>query len=485
MAGTLALNAQPWNFNPFIQRALSGPAFMKVAGTYTGSPVSIEARIEEVLTSTTVIDWFSVNANGTVGGGKFYFEPGFAPDSQYLRLKLRFSDDHSVALTSNTFGTGDNYLIVGQSLGEIFVGATGTSPSKAGAIHTYIPNAAESTALGLGGVEGWTVNVGDAAMTLANILIGSKNVGIGFTGLMKGGTPLTKEAAGNGAAHKQYLLSMEGDEANYYVEAMLLKSLEAIRTACAAQQQGVDFAGIIGIMGEADALAGVSTRIYFDALTRYYNILRGMTLRSPQQCPFYLSTVGKYSTGNMTPIREAMIQWARVTPGVVLIGDRYDLPRNDGDALYVHWSVPGAIRGAQRFGMSMLTHEGFTTVKGEGPTVVSGKRNSGTSITLKVDLKTHSGIAAANGGSPLTGFVVSASPTMSSPITLSNVVVSSGTIVLTTGSTFPTPAYIKFIPTAANSTDAANDNNVYSTDNVTGDSLGSPLQPTPYAIIVA
>jgi hypothetical protein len=135
--------------------------------------------------------------------------------------------------------------------------------------------------------------------------------------------------------------------------------------------------------------------------------------------------------------------------------------------------------------MDVLHHmlPGTFTRPGAGPRVVTATR-SGSTITLTVDLNGHAGIAAAHGGA-LTGFVVSASPTMSSPIALTNAVVSGGNIVLTAGSAFPSPSYVKFIPTASTGTDQTTDNNVYSTNAATSDTLGLPLQPTPCAIIAA
>jgi hypothetical protein len=463
-----------------VQVAPSGPTYLVVEGTYTGAPDYIEAKITQFSGGATVVDW---NSLGPPNNGRFRGVLGFTPISPYLQIQVRFHNDPATSASSSAFGVGNIFLVTGQSLAERFVGKlSGGFLAKSGAVSIFVPSAAEANALGLGAFYGWNSAVGDGATTLANAIIGATGMGCGFIMLAKGGTPLVPEAASPPGT--QYLLSMEGAAANYYGEAMLLKSLQVLSEA-SLSQRGPDFAGILHIHGEADA-STVQSLTYFRGLSRYFSALRAMINRSPEQCPIWISTVGKSGATDLTAIREAMIQWCRHTPGAIVAGDRYDIPRDDTDGLYVHQSLVGAIRMAKRYGMD-INHTllpGTFTRPGVGPFITKAKRN-GTTITLSLDLNGHAGIAAVNGAAPLTGFVVSASPTMSAPITLTNAVVSGSTIVLTAGSNFPAPSYVKFVPTAANATDAATDNNVYSTNAATGDTQGLPLQPTACAIIAA
>lgn len=476
---SIAFKTPDWTGNPFIQQR-TGRVFMKIEGTYSGSFDYIEAKLIRS-GGAVVIDWF--NPAAVAANGKFSFYAGFPAESGYLQWLVRFHNDTGTSATSNAFGTGDIYLVTGQSLAEIFVGS-GTSVSRSYALCISVPDTGEAAALGHASFAGWQIpDNGDGMTTLANILTAATGWGTAFIFLGKGGTPFSKDGAAAGAAPYQYLLSMEGNPANAYTEAMMLMGLKHIRDMCVVNKYGVDFAGIIHLHGEADSQLSISRQAYVDSLDRYYRTLRALTGRPPTACPFYVGPVGKYSTVSMQTIREAQIQWANMTRGAVLAADRYDASRTSD---VVHWNVSGVIQGAKRLGMDITRYLGYTSVRGSGPRVVSGKR-IGATITLQVDLNTHSGIAAANGAAPLTGFVVSASSAMTSPLTISNAVVSGSTIVITL-SADPGAGrhYVKFIPTNSllDGSDLTNDNNVYSTDTATGDSVGLPLQPTACAIIV-
>lgn len=465
----------PWGTPLIVQVHISGLVLLKFTGTYTGDASGgLEYRIR-IAAGAPVVDWAALAG---FADGKFAGSAFFNPSANNLTLEVRFTAVPATKTGEQPFGVGDVYLVTGQSLPELWIDQVASSPAKNCAMSVYVPNAAESSALGMGGTEGWSnSSIGDAAVTFANILTASRSRSVGYVFLAKGGTPLIRENASL-SFPMQYLLSMEGDPANNYTEGMLHKALLSLRFIGSAQYQGPDFAGIIHIHGEADT---ANSNSYYRGLTQYYGALRNMTHRAPEQCPFFIGPVGKSGTDNKRLMRHAMIQWARQTRGAVLVADRYDSPRSDT----VHWTAAGAVTWSRRLGMDVLFNDGAVAVKGNGPRLVTGRRVT-TTITLPVNLNTHAGIAAVDGARPLTGFTASPNIDMSSPLTISNAVVSSGNIVLTLSADpgADVPVYVEFQPTSATGTDATDDNNVYSTNLATGDAKGLPLQPTSAAIIV-
>lgn len=494
MTDSISLKTPDWSGNPFIQANRLGQCWMNVQGIYSGSPDYVEMQITtfdgsnvgpgKTSGGTVIVPWQALagGGSGTIGDGLFNGPVGFGGGGgQALQITVRFHNEPSVCYASNAFGWGDIIVLTGQSLAEIFIGSKTSPPLAATCFQpVYVPNAAEAAGLSFGSFEGWSLpGLGNGATTLANALFAVTGRAVGFIFLGRGGTSMVQDDAGS--APLTYLTSMDGEIANAYTQAMMTKGLIGLRQAAAIAFGPPDFAMVLHIHGEADGSSELDPKLYYDALTRYYAGLRGITRRSPKECPFYLPIVGKYGSSDMSGIREAMLQWAQATPGAVVCADRYDAyPLADE----VHWDSAHQVQGANRLAMDILTHMGHSTVKGAGPRVVKATR-SGTTITLTVDLNTHSGIAAQNGGSPLTGFLVSASRSMSSPISLTNAVVSGSTIVLTAASAFPAPSYVKFQPTAY--VEPSTDNNVYSTDLCVGDalSMGLPLQPTPCALIAA
>lgn len=454
---------------------------VRLSGTYTGSPTGIEVRVLQSGTSTEIVTW--TPAAFVQGAWDTQIEVPCGP--YWLQAEARFTNNHAIdSLSGNAWTVGYVFMIAGQSSMENMLSQSGSPPAADPYTTLFIPDQATVSVAGqtdrAAGVW-FAPPVGDGVVSFLNRIRGITGIPCGAVLIAPGGTALMPESAGPPG---QFWLNATGSPANYPAEDVLGYALASMRAAT-GQWLGIqayegagntlcDFDGTLFLQGEGDVGTTINER-YQAGLSTLYGMIVAATLRTPEQLPFFIATIGKFGDGGVgvDEIRSAQMEWAQATAGAILGPATYDIPVVD--SAHVHHDPAGSRRIAWRLADAVLYWLGFETCSAAGPFIASSAWDSNVTVTVTIDLDGHVGLVADNSISSLTGFEASTDGFVTLlPISSAHLVSGQVSIVL---ASVPTSApSIRYVVTAWNATD----NLVRTSDVVPNDTLGYPLRPSIY-----
>lgn len=153
LAGTITLT-EPTNDKVYPRVVSTNNRSHTVAGTFTGTAISIEARIVDDGTNDEVVAWTAIESSPT--GGTFSGNITIPSGGPY-NIDVRFSNDYAtVDNGANNFLVGAVVLFVGQSNSErMFTDGSGQTPNAKLRWHTNtvnwgVPTAVMNGAIGFG-----------------------------------------------------------------------------------------------------------------------------------------------------------------------------------------------------------------------------------------------------------------------------------------------------------------------------------------------
>jgi len=177
-----------------IYQRIAGAADISVAGTYSGSPAGIRARLVLNGTSTPVsgFDWATVVASPT-GGNYAFTLVGVPSAASMYQIEVSFTDLPAVASISGPVGVGELIAVVGQSNADALFGGAGQSGNASALLRQTL----------LAG-SSWTSPVAAGAVGLGNDIVASLNVPVGLVNTSVSGTSINSWIPGG----TQYINAM-------------------------------------------------------------------------------------------------------------------------------------------------------------------------------------------------------------------------------------------------------------------------------------
>ncbi len=333
-----------------------------VAGSYTGTPSGIEARLVLDGTSTVVstFDWTTKDA--APSGGAFSFSFTGVPQGGWYNVQVRFTNDIIANATSGKVGVGALYALVGQSNAWYWFRSRSTATAPNALVRTY------------GNIGTWAAP--DTAAMSASIAFGNAmatalNIPIGLLDYPKDSGAISFWVPVSGTQNRNFT------------------------NAVAALDGKIEAA--IWIQGENDAVLGRTQAQYYADLGTLFADWR--TQFSQAALPVIVPTLGNATSGLYTDaqaqaIVEAQIQKSGDTAIYRL--DRRDLPLLDT----VHPTSAGfATLGARAAHVAKFLAGSASYYR--GPSIASA--TSGTATTVDVAI-THRGGTDITPSSAITGF---------------------------------------------------------------------------------
>lgn len=330
LAPTDSITATSPTANQIVQRnaTTGGTGAVTVAGTYVGTPTTIERRVVLEGTSTVVSGFDWATAVASPAAGTFSFNVSGVPSAlQKYQVQLRFSNNTAITTTSNAFMVGHLGAITGQSNGVNFF-TTGGGP--AAAAFTYYTGI---------GVAGWQVPIGAGAKQLANALSAAMGCPVGLVYAAYSGTPITGWHPPSGTQYANSLPHL--------------------------QQQDMLIGDMVWVQGENEINA-MNYATYTSHLVQVAPAYR-TDLGRPAM-PFHVVALASTTT---TPrafydeVKKAQFDYALGTALAYLV-DRTDCALVDG----IHHSAAGFVELANRVAQSVLVANGLAT-QSRGPSIQS------------------------------------------------------------------------------------------------------------------
>lgn len=366
---------------------------VNIAGTCTGNPISIKARVVDFNTPTTAVtDWVTVATNpaGDVWSGAVV-----VPQGSWYAIEVQ--DGVNAALTAKTinkFGVGMVIGMIGQSNMANFrttppspalypSGATTSVEYSTTSIYRRVGNVADAfppnTRFGGGGYSTFTGSASNADGY--TYFVNNMSLGLGIP------VCLVERAA-------------PGSSIDSWIDGETSNNWDTFAAAVAAIG---DCEMVIWLQGETDANT-MSTSTMVTRLGQLHNQCKTLTGRNDSSFKFGIVSlgVGSYSgssEGEFGNMRAAHVQYANNTAGSFLATSAHDTHTGDG----VHTVGEGHSRWGRRAAKTAAFMFGVG-VSGAGPRITSATR-AGTQVTLGI---THSGgtalvDGAGGNGSGLTG----------------------------------------------------------------------------------
>lgn len=351
------------------QRA-SGVASVTIAGTYTNTAVSIQARVVLAGSSTEVVTWTTIVASPS--GGTFSGSLS-VPEGGWYNVQVRDSSNTgSPSNGSNSWGVGDIFAVTGQSNGDyaFWVGSSVTASSTTAVYDD----------------TGWGANTGSGSRTIANALTSYLGVPVAMLRAATSGSGLVTSTGSSFG-------SWDNPGGTPYLTF-------ASRMAAV----GGKLAGVLWLQGEWDASAGVTKAAYKSALTGLIAQMRTDTGQAA--LPFFIVPLTRCTTGTWPDwdnVQDAFLE--SVTSTVIKACDTWDLSSGDG----LHYDEAGQIALGGRLSKAIYKYLGGS-VESLGPYLssvsVSGSdvdctfaHLSGTDLTPSSAI---TGLTFTDGGSPIT-----------------------------------------------------------------------------------
>jgi hypothetical protein len=369
------------------------------AGTYTGAPTSIQARLVNAGTSTAVtgFDWSTKVASPT--GNAFSFSFASVPQGGFYQLQLRDSADTGTVTTpSNVFGVGKRVIPIGQSnIETLSMYGTGTPNAKLRVYDRWRnPGAWSTTTTGAGAIALGNKLITDAGDDVPVALIQFAVSGAG----LHAGSGIATTTSGGVARDWLDLTAAPGRPWYDFVTAMNLigPSAEIV---------------IFG-QGESDAMTAVSPSTYGTDLTTLIGRIRTLLGADTKiVLPLLGQTNDATSTdANWELVRQAQIAVASSVANVYLVS-KHDLvcdagspdmsqaslltwgtrlAQKIGDLLgYVTYSNGPSIASVTPVSSTVydinLTHDGGTDITPTAPTQIADIRiKDGSTVVTPTDI---------------------------------------------------------------------------------------------------
>lgn len=382
---------------------------MTVAGTYTGTPTTIEARVISDVDGSGVTSWATVDAapsGGTWSGSVS------VPDGGPYNFEARFSNDIGATdATANGFLVGYVFALAGQSNGFYwYSSATETLTANDGA--RWAASSWVDPDLDASNTDG--------LIAFMNQLISS---GIGAAGIIVNSPSSTglNASADTGAGYWLNFASAPYSTLDGYVNARSQDELT----------------GVIWVQGENDAVSSISEAQYTaDLATLFARMRTDWTNKSGLAAlPIFVMPLGRrttVTTDAMTQaIRNAQRAACEADANVYEIAAPIDLDLRD----FVHRTEADIIVDAQRTAVRAAEVMGLTAAgSGLGPTATWSR--SGTTVTVTL---THGGGTDFTPTTGITGFEFLDGGT---PISISSAVRTNATTITLTLASAPTGAEV-------------------------------------------
>lgn len=378
---------------------------MTVAGTYTGTPTAVEARVISDVDASGVTSWTTVDATPAAGSWSGSIS---VPNGGPYNIEARFSNDiGETAATLNGFLVGHVFALAGQSNGFYWYSS---------ATETLTPNDAIRWAASSWVDPGADASNTDGIIAFMNAMIGH---GSGAAGIIVNSPSSTglNASADTGAGYWLNFASAPYSTLDGYVSARSQDELT----------------GVIWVQGENDAVSSISEAQYTaDLATLFARMRTDWTNKSGLAAlPIFVMPLGRrttVTTDAMTQaIRNAQRAACEADANVYEIAAPIDLALRD----FVHRTEADIIVDAQRAAARVAEVLGLTAAgSGLGPTATWSR--SGTAVTVTL---THGGGTDFTPTTGITGFEFLDDGT---PITISSAVRASATTITLTLASAPT-----------------------------------------------
>lgn len=346
------------------------------AGSYTGTPTHIEARLVQHGTSTplTSFDWQTVVASPSGGNWSFNFTSVPAAYAWY-DLQVRFSNDASVNATSSEFALGDLIAWWGQSNAINPFSSVGSSTLTPDAMLRVVGN---SIGTGSNWLTADTTKM-DGPIKMGNAIIAVTGLPVGMVSCAIGGTAIATWIPG-GTSYIPALATVVG--------------------------VGSKLAAVLWIQGEADT-DSLTTGQYLTKLGEVFDTgLRAAV--SDSSLPVILVTLGFQSAltdAGTDAIRDAQAQWCAAASTKNLRVERWDLTTSDN----LHLNALGHRNLGDRTARALEKTAGAVSTY-RGPRIASVISVNSTTINVSLTLDygtdiTSAGVGAwriTSAGSPVT-----------------------------------------------------------------------------------
>lgn len=355
-------------------------AAVALAGTYTGSPTAIEARVVLHGTSTVAVDWATVDA---APAGGTWAGTITVPQGGWYNAQVRFANSTGITANgSHRWGVGVLVGLIGQSnishwWSGAYAGSTLT-PSDRASRHTH-----------LSGWQALSAGTADGTTEFANALIASLNVPVGLLLYAISGAALAQAAEQSAG----YWLDLGGS-------APYTLFLDGVTAA------GGNLEAVVWGQGERDARANRTEAQYLADLGTFFTRMRSDI---GADLSILFSMLGSGSDAGDTDakfqgVRNAQETFCRADPDSHVACTTIDLAMQDD----IHYDdyILHADRVAQAF-LTLAGERGY----GRGPETVSYTinanvvdvrlRNRGTA-GVTPSLSSFTGWSVLDGATPVT-----------------------------------------------------------------------------------
>lgn len=353
-----------------VQRNSDEEGSLVIAGTYTGSPTSIEARVVDDGTSDEVVTWTEIDVSPS--GGSFSGTLTGIPQGGWYNVQVRYSNETGITDEGvNAFGVGILIGCIGQSNIEKWF-TDGTDLTANDLLRSYAGS--------------WAVPTKNGAISFGNTIISDLGIPVGLLDYGVGGSALNSAAdTGNG-----YWLDTATAGKPYVV-------FEAAVTALGGVLECV-----VWYQGERDANAGISEAQYESDLATLVSNLRTDISSPSGTLKMLLVQIARYTAGTDSQwqaIRQAQRDFVASDANVYLAATTIDSGlQGDG----IHLDTTGLTENGSRVAQCFLYLFSDATYY-LGPTITSFEKISATVIDVTI---THSGGTDFTPTSAITGFIV-------------------------------------------------------------------------------
>jgi hypothetical protein len=233
---------------------------LTIAGTYSGTPTTIEAQVINASTSAVVKDWTTIDASPS--GDAFSGSLTDIQEGCWYYVNVRYSNDHDVVDNgTNHVGIGILLGVLGQSNGYHMTITPGVITPNSNIKEWYYRDTDRDI--------GWNVPVGAGIITLGNLLFNTYNIPIGFVDYCYNGSSITEWTY----------------ESEHYIRF---------------RDYGIAYTGgkleyVIWWQGEADLTTGMSTSDYQEKEATLISLIRTDT--GQDTLPFFVPLVTKNNCG--------------------------------------------------------------------------------------------------------------------------------------------------------------------------------------------
>lgn len=367
-----------------------------VAGTYTGTPASIEARLVLDGTSSPVsgFDWAVKVASPS--GSAFAFDFTAVPEGVWHNVQVRDSAIPGTVITSDKCGVGALVPLIGQSNAWLWF-ARGDSTLTPDARLRVIGSGNDNGIASVNAPKVWAVPATatmNAAIACGNRLVTALNTLVALVDVTWDGSGLT--VTGNGG---KWLPTATAGQPYARAKAFLQTITSAVEM-------------VVIVNGETDAAGGVTQADFYNGMGTLISTLRtdfgaGIPIITPL---LGKRTDGAVTDANAQTIRKAQVQKAADT-GIYRV-EREDLPLHADN---VHLTAPGFTTLGNRCGQAGAYAKGAAPFY-RGPRIASVVEVSAQVFDITI---THEGGTDFTPTSGITGFRVLDG---GSPVTISSAV---------------------------------------------------------------